>query len=260
MAGRRRAGPGEAYRLLKEYQARNQDLSRHQLDALGPFAIAHRVSKEALVSIWPDIGPAPYIHRSWFWYNGMKLSGMGHHWDQFVEERNSYELRRALFLLRDLAHPREWSLLSARLGHYQDIKPENYNARNRGYIWTKGGCWSQKSGIGKITVLGGHLGQRPHYSCWTSRLTNDQLLQLETEVHNTIDQDKLLEPDAKHAAVAYVRRRIPELLGYNVSTVGYYTASWFFQQRIQDPSFRIYFWERSRVPCPRSSSATQWRW
>ena len=240
--------PTEANLLLFKYERLNSDLDKQVRRQMAIFVLAPRVGTKNLEFVFGrPLGQTPFRHRSWMWYNALNLSGLGHLWPEFVERRNETAcLHHALKWLQEQARQEEWALLSKRLG--VELKPGHELSLNPNWwkhqehkqsinVWTKGGVWDRRNSLTRIIILGHHLdSERDHsYNAITRALTRVDCQTIERELHNLYDPDTYLAPHIITEAIEYVRRRIPSVLGYKRETVGYKTASWFFQRRIPLP-------------------------
>lgn len=237
----------EASLMLAEYEAINTDIPREVRRQLAVFVLATKIGGDSLDKLFArPMGQTPFRHRSWMWYTAMATSDLGHYWDEFAGQHNQgVPMRDCLIGLRDHATPKQWECLSRRLGIpvFKDgsltINPHWWNSKgSTRKIWTRGGVWSRANKLTKIIVLGETLdGQRDHtFSQITRALSLNECKLIEREVCNVVDEEVLLYPDAIHAAIAYVRARIPIILGLKRSYTSYRVVSWFFQTKIPQES------------------------
>lgn len=227
--------------MLDQYENLNADLPPNTRRQLALFVLAPKVGTKALEALFErPFGGTLGHHRSWMWYTAMRLSGLGGLWSKFASKHNNgVSLRDCLLWLRSEASESEWALLSKRLGI--PIFNKGQNVLNPYWwkdtpaptkYWTKGGTWDRRSPLTKIIVLGEHIERDEPINAWAERLTDADLRLLEREVHNFVDEDQLLYPDAVKEATEYVRQRIPQILGYKTPRASYNTASWFFQKPV----------------------------
>lgn len=255
--GTQRKSALHASKMLADYEKMNADLPEATRRQLAVFVLEPRVGKAALEELFKrPLGQTPRRHRSWLWYNAMVASGMSHLWDDFCAQHNDgICMHHCLMWLQQEATPEEWALLSKRLG--VELKSgkgvllnpywwKHYPHTPRSAYWTKGGIWDVRNNFTKIIVLGESLDAiRDHgYSAISRALTRADTAQIERELHNTFDPDEMLAPDAINGAVEYVRRRIPDILGYERELSSYKTASWFFQTQVPHPDGGFVLWTR----------------
>lgn len=260
---------GKAALWLREYKELNSDLDEDVLQQLALFALAPHVGKEALQKLFePDVGSTPFRHRSWFWWNCFRYSGLAPEWDPFVQAKNKGKpMQRCLEIVRGMAHPDDWERLGERLGfpifrdeafrpgHYKSTAPELPEA-----IWTKGGTWQRADPFTQIIVLGHHIDDRdPPRTQAEKKIHPDGVRSIESELYTKIDEDSALQPHAKRRAVEYVRKRVPELAGYEYNTVNYETAAWFFTVPVMDESGWWHTQFREEPPL-RKTPWNDWRW
>lgn len=264
----REKSPDQAHRLLVEYEHLNKDLPKDTRRLMGMFVIAHKVGHRGLKGVFGDVGQTPFRHRAWLWWNALRLSGLGHYWDDFVDRRNQgTSMHECLMWLRDQASDSEWETLSSRMGKEGRLNPHRYHrwpdseGKERRTIWTKGGTWWKGDNFTKIILMGEHLPTRIPQNTWQERLGPHGVRKIESELHNLIDSDKMLQPDAKKRAVDYVRSRIPEILGYEIDNASYRTAAWFFQTDVPDEGGYFFSYKNmDEVPKRKSSNGRRWRW
>jgi hypothetical protein len=188
-----------------------------------------------------------------FWYNSMISSGLDRYWDKLAADKNSgTPLSECLRWLRRKATAGEWRTLSRRHGGgiFRDsllIIPSTYSREpNTKFFWSKGGTWNSGSSITKIVCKGEHLTRDHSFNTITRKLTPEQCRKLESEVHNVVDENSLLQPDALDAAVLYVRNRVRELIGWKPGPTHPKNVSWFFQEAI--PFNHLWYDWSSRRP------------
>lgn len=235
---------GEAAKLLHEYENLNSDLPRRTRRHLGFFVIGPKVGVDALENLTNRaLGPTVFRHRSWMWWNIFRFSGVGQEWEWFCRRRNEGESRdQLLYELRGKVSRETWEKLSKRAGvpvkyNRKRLYPSKYKedrTRERKNIWTKGGSWDKRNSFTKIIVLGESISPRDPITAWERRLGVDGCKRIERELYGMIDPDETLYPDAIYRSIDYVRRRIPEILGYDRGPASAHTAAWFFQRRVPD--------------------------
>ena len=260
---------GQASKLLAEYEHLNTDLPRNLRRQLAIFVLAPRVGTPILEELFQrPLAQTPLRHRSWLWYTAMRTSGLERYWPELVSRRNSGEpFGTLLRWLRSQATEEEWALMGNRLG--KRINPAHWSWKSSGKptnYWTKGGVWDRRNNFTRIIILGESLdGERDHtYSTLTQAITPASCRLLERELHNTIDEETLLFPDAIHQAVAYTRARIPQLAGHKINRASYKTAAWFFQTHVPDASGK-YFYRHIDDACYRRefkihNRLIRWEW
>jgi len=260
---------GHASRLLYDYEEANSDIPLRLRRQLAVFALAHRVPKDTLDSLFGrPLGATPRRHQSWFWYNAMRASGLNHLWDGFVERYNPPEpqsMRDCLYWLKEQTTNEQWKLLSKRIGSTilrtqpGVIQPAHYNATtNHIWYWTRGGSWPMRHSMTRMIIFGEHLDRPDNYNTDTEKLTPAALKALEREIHGLIDPDAMLWPDALERAVAYAKERLPQMLGYK-RNVGYNTVSWFFQCQVRTPSGQ-YAGYNPKGMYPKPKDELPWDW
>jgi hypothetical protein len=226
---------GEASRLLAEYDKANADIPQARRRQMAIFALAPQVGKKSLEELFDrPLGTTPWVHLSWFWAMAFEYSGISHYWDEFALRRNGGESPAAcLRWLLERITPEQKERLERRLSGI----PRGRDIPTTHAIWTRGGVWQRDNNFTKIIILGEHLPPRDHsYSYVTEAFSPAQVEQLEREVHNSVDEEELLYPEAQLRAVEYVRHRIPEMLGWKRPTTSYKVASWFFDQPVPHPT------------------------
>lgn len=229
-----RKTPGEASRLLAEYEAANKDIPKEVRMQMAVFVLAPKVGKRALEDLFQRrFATTPFVHLSWLWATAFTYSGIDHLWDEFVYRRNGRESpKHALRWLMEQLTPEQEALLSRRLGGI----PEGSGRVATTAIWTRGGVWNRNNNMTRIILLGEHLDRDHSYNAVSRALSPAQAAALERELHNLINPDLYLYHDAQHRAVDYTRRRIPEILAYERPTTSYKTVSWFFQMPVPHPA------------------------
>ena len=258
---------GELSLWLARYEQLNSDLERPLRRQFFMFAVAFMCRTKELEELFErPLGQTPRRHRSWFWYNAMVSSGLGHLWDEFAEMKNSgLAMREGLIRVRRKATEEQWSTLSRRTGCgiFNDsllLNPHSYTHEGTTFYWSRGGCWDTRSNITKVVVLGEHLPERDHtFNTITAALTPEQCRKLETEVYNLVDEESLLTPDAIDLAVRYVRNRFREMIGWSPGQSHAVMASWFFQTLV--PVGKVWYnWKDSRplLGRKRSNYIHQW--
>lgn len=245
---------GEASLLLKKYEDLNSDLPKTTRRQLAVFVLAQKVGKESLEELFGrPLGSAPFRHTSWMWYTAMRLSRMGHLWDEFVERRNTdTPMDACLYWLRDQVDDATWRLFSDRLGCviFRDarLKPSDWSgSRPAKSVWTKGGVWSLRNNFTLILLLGEHLERDYTYNRLSKKLGPGGAARLERELRGTVQARDLLYPEAIRQAVVYARERIPQLADdVRNRKASYNTTSWFFQQPIPVSEGRVTDWTYSQ--------------
>lgn len=267
---------GEASRLLAEYEKMNKDLPEHTRRQMAVFALVSLTGIDSLEAVFDRrLGQTPLRHRAWFWFMALRTSGLDHHWDEFVEMRNSgTPMRECLQWLRDQTDDDHWLTLGRRIGwplsHDQRfLQPAAWNS-NPGtrVVWTKGGTWDRRSGFTKILLLGQTPERDYDHHRLTRALGREGALTLERELRGLIDPDTTLAPEARRQAVEYVRTRIPEIAGWDIPRASYKTASWFFQTKVADPDGGYWHYTQTAgYPMPAKTNPTQgrkrdmhWQW
>lgn len=167
----------------------------------------------------------PFRDWSWRWWNVLHLSGLGEHWEDFKDAAQEHGLRMADRVIRHRVTPEQYLEFRRRAG--TTLRGYSRNNRKGDVIWTKGGTWRIESPMTQLLVLKQHLPERPITKRWQHRLGQDGIHMVERELMRLVDPDAILMPDAKHRAVAYVRRRFGELLRYK-RNASYAAACWFF--------------------------------
>lgn len=239
---------GHASLLLARYEHSNHDLPRALRRQLAVFVLCPKVGISALEELFArPLGQTPRSHYSWMWYTAMCHSGLERYWDEFIHRYNTeVSFRECLRWLRLQATEHEWLTLSRRLG-VKRLQPSDYDAKPRtNKYWTRGGIWDRRNGLTRVIVLGESLERDYSYNTTTAALGPARARTLERELHNLIPYDDLLYPDAVAQAMAYVRRRIPEILGHR-RQASLKTVSWFFQERLPVGDGYVDF--RSRYSC-----------
>lgn len=231
---------GQVSLLLAKYDELNKDIPKAERRQLAVFVLARHVPVPLLEELFErPLGQTPRRHHSWMWWTAMRWSGLAQHWDEFAGRYNSgTDLRDCLVRLRVRASDDEWDTFSRRLGcaiftHWTRLQPSHWKTPNGGRnYWSRGGVWDRRSGLTRIIVLGEHLERDHSFNRFSRALTPAAARLLEREVHNLVDEEALLHPDAVKMAVDYVRRRLPQLTGFRYPTCSLQTVAWFFQSPV----------------------------
>lgn len=266
---------GIASRLLNDYERGNDDLPRPLRRQMAVFALAHRVYKSTLNELFErNLGQTPWRHRAWFWWTCFRTAGIPEWWDPFASRMNDGAyVGEALRPVREGVTRAEWALLSRRYGFtifndngeviriskfgvgWKDGPPQS--------VWTKGGNWGRRSSFTRIIILGEHIERDYSYNTMTRKLGPEGARALERELAGLIDPDALLVPDAWQRAVEYVRRRIPQMVGWKV-TASYRTAAWFFDEPVREAHSGLYYDPRMDADYPvhinKHNAHTYWDW
>ena len=255
---------GEASLMLHQYEELNKDLPAGVRRQLALFVLAPRTGIPVLAELFQSrLGKTPIRHVSWFWWNAMRSSGLEHLWDEFVTRKNNnIPMADCLIRVRRKADPENWKTLSRRAGTaiFQGsslLNPHRYRRTpTKGLkVWTKGGVWDRRNNFTKIIVLGEHLTGRDYaYSQLTKKLDDASCGRIETEIHNFVDPDDLLYPDAYLSACDYARVRIQKQVEWK-RNVGDVSLSWFFQGPVLVPGGRVSLFSRER---PRMTRITHY--
>jgi hypothetical protein len=232
--------------MLAKYEHLNSDLPRATRRQLAVFVLAPKVGTKVLEELFErPLGQTPIRHRAWLWYAVMSLSGLEYLWDEFAQRHNETGcIHHALKWLRLEGGEISWKELSRRLGI--PVLKKGHDTLSAFWwkhvehapaqrIWTPGGSWDRRNNITRIIVLGESVERDYDYNTATRKLGPSGAKRIERELHALIDQSQLLVPQAVAEAVAYVRRRIPEILNRSRDAVSYRTVSWFFQEDIPHP-------------------------
>jgi hypothetical protein len=226
---------GELSLWLHQYQQLNDDLAKPVSKQLFLFAAASYCHPDQLEELFDrPLGQTPRRHRSFFWYNIMLTSGVGWAWDEFASLKNSgVSMRDCLVRIRRLSSPEEWLTLSRRIGCgiFRDaslLNPHDYSKlQTKTTYWSRGGVWDKRNGLTKVIVLDESLEREPYNLITTKLLPHCD--KLAKEVHNLVDEEAMLVPDAIDRAVDYVRHRVRDLVGWKAGPTHYRNVSWFFQ-------------------------------
>lgn len=255
-------------RLLQDYEkylSLNSDLPKTTLRQLAVFYLAPKATKESLNKIFNhEFNSTPYYHRSWYWWNCFRLSGLDDEWERFVKDRNQgKEVHQCLKELKSRTDGPSWNLLLRRLGYgpQDTFDPSAYSSSKKDgssptTVWTKGGTWPLSSNWTRIIVLKKHLPRRTLTQPYQFKLGHAGVRKLESELMHLIDPNQLLVPEAKKRAVQYVRKRMPEMLGYK-RKASYIACAWFFDCPVQGPDG---FWYRVSNSRPFKRTREDWRW
>lgn len=218
------AGAKEALRLYEEQNA-DLDQNLRRLLALGATGryFGRKLLEEAVGEHLPQ---APFRDWSWRWWTVLSLSGLGERWDSFVTSVRTGGLRAAATEIRRTTSPQQYSQFLRRAG----TNPHNdHRPRKAQVLWTKGGCWDIRSKLTRLIVLGQPVTRRRFHLRWQKKLGTEGCRRIEEELKHLIDPDKMLAHEARQRAIAYVRRRIPEVLGTKrYKNAGARSISWFF--------------------------------
>jgi hypothetical protein len=215
------------------YEELNADLSPSLRRLLALFTIARASTRDVMTRLLGYDSSVLFRDYSRRWWLVLSTSGLARHWDGF-KERGQYEgLTAACKWLRREVTPEEWKLFKCRAGVPIGFRLWNRSETPKGaVIWTKGGCWDKKSPFTKLLVLREPLPERPLLQRYQRRLGHHRVRVLDHEVMYQVDPDKVSVPEAKRRVVEYVRRRIPEMVGYRRDRMSPAVAAWFFQTEI----------------------------
>lgn len=232
---------------IKRYEEQNSDLpapTRRMmaLSACGKY-FGRRVLEEATGQKLPRL---PFRDWSWRWWNALNLAGLGSLWPGFVAQIKIGGLDQGARYVELRSSAKRYQTFLCIAG----TNPRNHHKPVRDILWTKGGCWRIESSLTKLLVLKQHLPERTLVTQYQKTLGHHKVRLLERELMNLIDPDTMMSSEAKHRALDYVRRRIPEMLGWKRKRVGYEMAAWFFQQKIPVPDGTV-------VPDRRSGYVTR---
>lgn len=228
------ATPARAYQMAQEYRALNSDLSKATVEQLLPFYLVTRVGRKALDELYGrPMGPTPRRHRAWYWWNAFLTSGIPEMWEPFVARINEGEPKAsAIGWVKDGCTEEEWRSFSRRMGS-EWLDPTQYSdGGSSNVVWTKGGNWWRSNNFTKVLVLKEYLQDRGYAQPYQLALGPHGCETIERDLHLILDGDVALWPDAHRIATEYVRRCIPEQLGWNRVHSSYVAASWFFQEPV----------------------------
>jgi hypothetical protein len=266
---RKKRTVGQASLLLAKYEQLNSDIPRETRRQLAAFLLARKIGKAVTEELFQCKLGRMLRHTSWMWYTAMRTSGLGHLWDDLAACRNSgTKMSLCLNNIRDKASEAEWRLLSDRMGVAIFYPGQTllhtsvwHHSATQASIWTRGGVWYRRNNFTRIIVLGEHLERTYDYNTPARKLGPDGARRLEDELHNVIDEETHLYPDAVAAAVEYTRNRLPELANYRAKQrSSYKTVSWFFQQLIPLPGGWTVSYRRTSRRRNRDSQGRSYTW
>jgi hypothetical protein len=225
--------------FLLAYEEANADLSPQLRRLLGLFALAAAriLPREELTAAYLP-GPTSILWRdvSRRWWLILSTSGAAKHWKRFKTLAEQDGVSEAWRWLRARVGKKRYALLKTRAGTlpWRATKANLLTQRKadgRTYAvhqqtcWFKGGTWRKMSPLTRLVVEGKTLEPRTYTMRW-QRTLRPHVRLLEHECRRVVDLDRMTVPEAKWALVAYVQRRISELVGRTMS-LG--VAAWFLQ-------------------------------
>lgn len=253
-----------ASRILAEYEQLNFDLDPSTRRQLAVFALAPQVGVAALEALFNrPLGTTPNRHRSWFWYNIMRLSGLECHWTHFRDLHNSGVcVHHCVLWLRSVATDEQWLTLTRRYGvpRLSPYRWRHEEHKPRMKHWTAGGVWDKRNGFTKVIVLGESLNRTFWSHKWAQKISVNELRLLERELHARFDPEKMLVPQIMHEATAYVRHRIPQILGHKLPRTTYHFVSWFFQAFVPHPEGGVVHWRDWNMKHVRRAQMADINW
>lgn len=181
--------------------------------------------KNLEVALGQKLPKLPFRDCAWRYWNAMNMAGIGVYWGNFVFNLAvGGTVRESAQLLRSLVPRYNYTTFLRYLG----TNPHNSHRRFRD-VWTKGGNWDGQSNFTRLLVRKQHLEPRVCVTHMQKKL-KPRIRMLERELMRLIDPDTSLPHECRHQAVAYAKRRMAQLCGYQ--RVGLDQVAWFFQARI----------------------------
>ena len=211
------------------FERLNADLPKRTRRLMALFTIARASTRGVVAQILGHDSAALFRDHAKRWWMVLSHSGLSRYWEGFKDRGQNEGLTSSCKWLRRAVTREQWELFRRRAGATNGFRLWNRSTKPKGnVIWTRQGCWDKKSPFTRLLVMKEHLPERPLLQRYQIRLGHDQVRLLERELTFQIDPDKMTPPEAKQAAVQYVRRRIPEMLGYKRSEMSAAVAAWFF--------------------------------
>lgn len=220
---------------LTVYEKRNADLPQRDRRMLGLFALASmrrvlpRTVVEEIVGYPTSVFSRDISRR---WWLVLSRSGCAKHWKHFkkIAEQDGSPIAYRWLCARISKKRRE--VVDRRLGTsvWRITKSwlKGYRQTERRWRWFKMGLWESRSPWTILLIDGGTLADRrtvmPY--TWCHKL-NRKVRLLERECYHRINPDLVSIPEAKWGTLEYVRKRIPELIGYTRKYATLRQLSWF---------------------------------
>jgi len=241
---------------LVEYEKRNKDLLPRDRRLLGLFALSamRKVPTKLIEDLLGYESTTLRRDISRRWWLVLFYSGASQKWKQFKMTAEKDGVPEAWRWLSNRVTAERRDLLIKRLGmrpwratmawRKKNLKPDGRSRAVKGNMyWFKAGTWSKNSPWTMLVIEGKSLASRRAMvgRHWESPLApHVRLLEKECKYH--INPDKTTPQEAKRLIVAFLKRRIKEILGWRHVTNE--VVAWFLTAQIPTKDALIDFKDR----------------
>jgi len=227
--------------VLEDYLEVNADTApRDTLLQLAPFALLWKIGQEEVGRLFTINPRTARIHRSWFIWNTLRLSGLEDHW--YADEMNHGTLKYKGWIRRIERHGTDEQKDRWRRLLYNPAFPDP-SSWNQTRLWTKGGSWWKKLGMARILVMKEHLERPPHPYYSTHGLNDENCRKIERELMAVCNPDHDIMPTQYHRAVRYLQSRTADFAGRPMRMEA---TPWFFQMNVTNEENRWYLLKGGR--------------